>query len=182
MGACPHLQWGGAPPFLTPKNPSCTCAEESSLTSREGTLSLYFSRAQLSPLVLSLECLGENNAWILLHLTSTRYPAQRPIYLLPHSEPQFLHLSLGGSGRECWPARNESSLEAPLPHCVPCPSRPQAYGPDITSETEQRPVRLLGPQRAFWSAITCRQDYRLLWVPKGRSEQLLIREEHLRQD
>ena len=46
------------------------------------------------------------------------------------------------------------SASVPLPHCVPRPSRPQAYGTDITSETEQRPVRLRGPQGAFWSAIS----------------------------
>ena len=35
---------------------------KSSLTSRVGTLSLSFSRAQLLPLALSLESLGENKA------------------------------------------------------------------------------------------------------------------------
>ena len=49
-----------------------------SLTSGAGTLSLCSSRAQLLPLALSLECLGENKAWILFHLTNTRCPAQRP--------------------------------------------------------------------------------------------------------
>ena len=36
----------------------------------------HFSRAQLLSLALSLECLGENKAWILLHLTNTSCPAQ----------------------------------------------------------------------------------------------------------
>ena len=60
--------------------------EKSSLTSGVGTLSLYFSKTQLLPLALSLECLGENKACILLYLTKTRCLAQGPIYLLPHSE------------------------------------------------------------------------------------------------
>ena len=51
---------------------------KSSLTSGVGTFSLCFSRTQLLPLALSLECLGENKAWIILHLTNTRCPAQRP--------------------------------------------------------------------------------------------------------
>ena len=42
-----------------------------SLTSGVGTLPLYFSRAQLLPLALSLECLGENKASVLLRLTNT---------------------------------------------------------------------------------------------------------------
>ena len=57
-----------------------------SFTSGVGTLSLSFSRAQLLPLALPLECLGENKAWILLHLTNTSCLAQRPLYLLPHWE------------------------------------------------------------------------------------------------
>ena len=27
VGERPHLLWGGAPPFLTPKEPSCACAD-----------------------------------------------------------------------------------------------------------------------------------------------------------
>ena len=49
-----------------------------SLTSGGGTLSFCSSRAQLLPLALSLEYLSENKAWILFHLTNTRYPAQKP--------------------------------------------------------------------------------------------------------
>ena len=41
---------------------------------------LYFSRAQLLPLALTLGCLGENKASVLLHLTNTSCPTQRPIY------------------------------------------------------------------------------------------------------
>ena len=56
------------------------------LTSGVGPLSLYFSRAQLPPLTLSLECLGENKALVLLHETNTSCPAQVPIYLLPQDQ------------------------------------------------------------------------------------------------
>ena len=55
-----------------------------SLTWGVGTLFLYFSRAQLLPLVLSLECLGENKASVLLHLTNTSSLTQRPIKVLSH--------------------------------------------------------------------------------------------------
>ena len=48
-----------------------------------GTLSLYFSRAQLLPLALSLGCLDEKKASILFHLTNTSCRAQRFICLLP---------------------------------------------------------------------------------------------------
>ena len=67
---------------------------ESSLTSGVGALSLYFSRAQLLPLALSLECLGANKASILLHLTNTSCSAQGHVYLLPQSQ---LNQSLGGT-------------------------------------------------------------------------------------
>ena len=46
---CPHL----LPPILTLKNTSCTCTDrEVFLDLRIGTLSLYFSRAQVLPLAL----------------------------------------------------------------------------------------------------------------------------------
>ena len=57
-----------------------------SLTLGVVILSLYFSSAQLLPVALSLECLGENKASVLLHLTNTSCPAQGPIYLLPHTQ------------------------------------------------------------------------------------------------
>ena len=47
----------------------------------EVTLPFYFSRAQLLPLALSLECLGENKVSVLLHLTNTTCLAQGPICL-----------------------------------------------------------------------------------------------------
>ena len=59
-----------------------------SLTSGVAILSLYFNKVQLLPLALSLECLGENKASILLHLTNTSCPAQGHIYFLP----QYLRL------------------------------------------------------------------------------------------
>ena len=94
----------GAPPFLTPRESSCSFLLPSVLpghytharvqtgkvflTSGAGTLSLYFSRAQLSQLVLSLECLGENKASVLLHLTNTSCPAQGP-HLSPTSKARM---------------------------------------------------------------------------------------------
>ena len=53
---------------------------------QEWSTYLYFSRAQLLPLALSLECLGENKASVLLHLTYTSCPAQGSLYLLLHLE------------------------------------------------------------------------------------------------
>ena len=69
-------------PFLTPSEPSCICANrEVFLNPRCGILSLYCSRAQLLPLALSSECLGENKASVLFHLMNSSCPAQKPIYL-----------------------------------------------------------------------------------------------------
>ena len=82
MGWCPL-------PFWAPRSlPTHVQAGKFSLTSGVGALSLHFSRAQLLPLALSLECLGENKASILLHLTNPSCPAQGPIYLLPQFEYQ----------------------------------------------------------------------------------------------
>ena len=68
-----------SPPFLNSKEPSVYVWKgKFSLTSGVGTLSLCFSRAQLLPLALSLKCLGENKAWILLLLTNTSCLAQGP--------------------------------------------------------------------------------------------------------
>ena len=74
------MGWGGSPFLFWPSRRLLAHAQtgKSSLTSGVGTLSLCFSRAQLLPLALSLECLGEKKAWILFHLTNTRCPAQRP--------------------------------------------------------------------------------------------------------
>ena len=59
-----HVYYGvGSPPFSTPKKPSALVQTgKSSLTSGVDTFSLCFSRAQLLPLALSLEGLGENKA------------------------------------------------------------------------------------------------------------------------
>ena len=56
-----HTYYGVEPiPFLTLKKASAYVQTgKSSLTLGVGTLSLCFSRAQLLPLALSLECLGE---------------------------------------------------------------------------------------------------------------------------
>ena len=72
---------------------TCTCADRKVfLTSGAGTLSLYFSRAQLLQLALPLECLGENKASVLLHLTNTSCPAQGPVCLQPTKHKQSLEL------------------------------------------------------------------------------------------
>ena len=67
-------------PFQPPRSlPAHVQTGKSFLTSRAGTLSLWFSRAQLLPLALSLELLGKNKSSVLLHLTNTRCLAQRHI-------------------------------------------------------------------------------------------------------
>ena len=78
MGACPHFLWGGASlPFRPPRSlPAHVQAGKSSLTSGVRGSSLYFSRAQLLPLALSLEYLDENKISVLLHLTNTSHPVQ----------------------------------------------------------------------------------------------------------
>ena len=79
------MGWGGSPFLFWPSRRLLAHAQtgKSSLTSGVGTLSLCFSRAQLLPLALSLECLGENKASVLLHLTNTTCLARGPICLLP---------------------------------------------------------------------------------------------------
>ena len=58
-----HVYYGlGSPLFSTPKKPVLVQTGKSSLTSGVDTFSLCFSRAQLLPLALSLEGLGENKA------------------------------------------------------------------------------------------------------------------------
>ena len=75
-----------ASPFLTSKEPSCACADrEVLLDLKSGHLISLLFRAQLLPLALSLEYLGENKNSILLHLTNTSYPALGPISL-PQAE------------------------------------------------------------------------------------------------
>ena len=72
------MEWSPLP-FQPPRRlPAHLHTGKSSLTSRTGTLLLYFGRAQLLPLALPLECLGENKAWISLHSKNTRWAAQRP--------------------------------------------------------------------------------------------------------
>ena len=72
MGWCP-------PPFLTSKEPSCTCADrEVSLTSGlidVVLLSQYSSRAQLLPLTLSLACLRKTK---LQSTLLDKLPAAQP--------------------------------------------------------------------------------------------------------
>ena len=72
------LGWGRLPFWPSRSLPVHVQMVKASLTSRVGTLSLCFSKVQLLPVDLPLECLGENKAWILLHLTNTRCLALRP--------------------------------------------------------------------------------------------------------
>ena len=63
MGRGPH-------PFWPPRSLiTHVQRRESFLDLRWGTFSLHFSRAQLLPLALSLQCLSENKAWSLFPLT-----------------------------------------------------------------------------------------------------------------
>lgn len=75
-----HTYYGaGPPPFMTPKKPLFLCADRGVfLDLRNGPLSLCFSRTQLLPLALTLECLGEGKACILLYLTNARGLARGP--------------------------------------------------------------------------------------------------------
>ena len=91
VGVCPHLLWVVTPPFLTPKEPSCTCARQGSFPWPQERSSYLFSRAQLLPLALSFECLNKNKSSILFHLTKTSCSVWGPIYFLPH-----LHCSFQG--------------------------------------------------------------------------------------
>ena len=77
MGCCPF-------PFWTTRSLPHMCRWGSLPWPQEGELFLSFNRAQLLPLVLSLECLGENKASVLLHLTNTSSLTQRPIKVLSH--------------------------------------------------------------------------------------------------
>ena len=76
-----HTYYGvKPPPFLNSKEPSVHVWKgKFSLISGVGTLSLCFSRAQLLPLALTLECLREDKVCILLHLTNTRGLARGPL-------------------------------------------------------------------------------------------------------
>ena len=82
MGWCPLHFWHSR------SLPAHVQMGKFSLTSGVVILSLYFNKVQLLPLALSLECLGENKASLLLHLTNTSCPAQGHIYFLP----QYLRL------------------------------------------------------------------------------------------
>ena len=75
MGCCPF-------PFWTTRNLPHMCRWGSLPWPQEWEPYLCFNRAQLLPLALSLECLVENRASILAHLTNTSCPFQGPIYPL----------------------------------------------------------------------------------------------------
>ena len=84
-----HVHTYGVGPtlFLTSKNPFCLCSWRSSPWPQKWS-SYFFSILPLQ-LVLSLECLSENKASILFHLTNTSCPAQGPIYLY-ETKPSLL--------------------------------------------------------------------------------------------
>ena len=98
----------------------CMCRQGSFTWPQEWSSYLHFSRAQLLPLALSLECLGENKAPNLLHLTSTVCLVLLLLLLSRFSRVQLcatpetaVHqapLSLGFSRQEHW-----SGLPFPSP-------------------------------------------------------------------
>ena len=93
VGVCPHITgWRPLPFWPSRSLPAHVQTGKFSLTSGVVILSLYFSRAQLLPLALSLEHLGENKASIWLHLTDTSCLAQGPFYLLPQYDIVYVAL------------------------------------------------------------------------------------------
>ena len=69
----------------TSHKPSCTCAyREAFLDLRSGYLSLCSSRAQLLPLALSLEYLGENKSLDFIPLDKYQLSSLEAHCLLPH--------------------------------------------------------------------------------------------------
>ena len=79
MGVCPHLLWGEVPSLFDPQEASLHACRQGRLPwPQEWASYLCFSRAQLLPLPCPWECLGENKSSVLLHVTNTRHPAQRP--------------------------------------------------------------------------------------------------------
>ena len=78
VGICPHL-WDGNPSLQAAFLRMCRREVFLDLKNRH----LIFLLQQSSASATSLECVGENKASVLLHLTNTSCPAQGPIYLLP---------------------------------------------------------------------------------------------------
>ena len=92
-GPLHYLLWDGAPPFLTPEEPSCTLVPGGvgsglpDLKSDRCAHPLsYFCRAQLLPLTLSLEYQGRHSS-SLTHLTNSSCSAQGPICPLLSADP-----------------------------------------------------------------------------------------------
>ena len=108
------IRWG-ALPFPPPRSlPARMQTGKVSLISIVGTLSLYFSRIQLLLLALSLECLGENKALVLLYLTNLAVQPRDPsvshlnrIYILLgrkgmlRRKQAFIHSSIQNTLDEC---------------------------------------------------------------------------------
>ena len=59
------------PPFLTPKEPSCTCADREVFLDFRSShfISLFYQHSAFA-ISFVLECLGETKALILLHFTN----------------------------------------------------------------------------------------------------------------
>ena len=75
------------PPFLTPKEASCACADrEVFLDLRSGHLISLPQQSSAPATNFVLGVSRENKASILLHSTNTSCPAQGPIYLLPQMQ------------------------------------------------------------------------------------------------
>ena len=110
-----HTYYGTVhPPFWPPKSlPVYLQTGEFSLTSEVVILSLYFSSAQLLPLALSVEGLGEKETSILVHLTNSSCLAQGPIsYLISRTRMKLIqNLLYFLEWRQCsglWVAENKA--------------------------------------------------------------------------
>ena len=97
--------WDGAPPFLTPEEPSCTLVPGGAGSTLPDLKSdrcahplSYFCRAQLLPLTLSLEYQGRHSS-SLTHLTNSSCSAQGPICPLLSADPPEKQEPWG---RELW--------------------------------------------------------------------------------
>ena len=83
VGVCPHT-YGGAPPLFRP--PRSLPAQVQTGMFSLVMLHLYFSRAQLLPLALSLECLVRTELQFYSTWQTLAVQPREPIYLLPQKE------------------------------------------------------------------------------------------------
>ena len=88
LGPCPFLLWGEASSLFDPQEVFPHLCRQGSLPGpQEWAPYLYSSRAQLLPLALSLECLGENKGR-LTPLDKYQLSSPGPIHLLPQLKQQ----------------------------------------------------------------------------------------------